>query len=76
MPDTPRLVIGSTTFEVPGMSTLARAQTVLLEVHTVPGVASATADPATCTLTVTAATPVDRADIAAAAHRAGHHVVP
>jgi copper chaperone CopZ len=48
---------------------------VLIAVHAVPGVASATADPATSTLTVIAAAPVDRADIAAAALRAGHAVL-
>jgi len=76
MPDTPRLVIGSATLEVLGMSTRARARAVLLEVYALTGVASATADPATSTLTVIAAAPIDRAGIAAAARRAGHDVVP
>ncbi|HEY3438096.1 MAG TPA: heavy-metal-associated domain-containing protein [Actinotalea sp.] len=75
MPDTPRLVIGSATFELRGMGTPACARAVLIAVHAVPGVASATADPATSTLTVIAAAPVDRADIAAAALRAGHAVL-
>lgn len=75
MPDTPRLIIGSTTFEVLGMSTLAGARDVLHEVHALAGVASATADPATSVLTVIAAAPIDRADIAAAARRAGYAVL-
>ncbi|MGV8978823.1 MAG: heavy-metal-associated domain-containing protein [Cellulomonas sp.] len=76
MPDTPRLVIGSATFHVLGMGTSACARAVLLEVHAVPGVASATVDLTTSTLAVVAAAPIDRADIAGAVLRAGHAVLP
>ncbi|WP_372594193.1 heavy-metal-associated domain-containing protein [Actinotalea sp.] len=76
MPDTPRLVVGSATFHVLGMGTPVCARAVLLEVHAVAGVASARADVATCTLTVIAASPLDRAEIVAAARRAGHDVAP
>lgn len=74
MDDTPRIFIGSATFHVLGMGSLECARAVLVEVRAVTGVEGAAADITTGTLRVRAGAPLDRADIAAAAARAGHRL--
>ncbi|MFJ6563132.1 heavy-metal-associated domain-containing protein [Streptomyces sp. NPDC091412] len=73
---TPRTFIGSTTFEVSGMTCAHCARSVTEEISSVAGVESVTVDLATRSVTVTASQPVDRADIAAAVDEAGHALVP
>lgn len=74
MDNTPRIFIGSATLHVVGMRSSACARAVLLEVRALAGVDAADADISTGTLCVRACSPLDRADIAAAADRAGHRV--
>jgi copper ion binding protein len=73
---TPRTFIGSTTFSVTGMTCEHCRRAVTEEIGSVDGVASVAVDLATGTVTVTAARPVDRADIAAAVDEAGYVLVP
>jgi copper chaperone CopZ len=73
---TPRTFIGSTTFQVTGMTCAHCRRAVTEEISAVGGVDSVTVDLATGTVTVTAAQPVDRADIAAAVDEAGYALVP
>jgi len=73
---TPRTFIGSTTFQVTGMTCAHCQRAVTEEISAVGGVDSVTVDLATGTVTVTAAQPVDRADIAAAVDEAGYALVP
>jgi copper chaperone CopZ len=73
---TPRTFIGSTTFTVTGMTCAHCRRAVTEEIAAVDGVASVAVDLATGTVTVTAAHPVDRADITAAVDEAGYALVP
>ena len=73
---TPRTFIGSTTFTVTGMTCAHCRRAVTEEIAAVDGVASVAVDLATGTVTVTAARPVDRVDIAAAVDEAGYALVP
>ena len=73
---TPRTFIGSTTFTVPGMTCEHCRRAVTEEIGAVSGVEAVAVDLATGTVTVTAARPVDRADIAAAVDEAGYALVP
>jgi copper chaperone CopZ len=73
---TPRTFIGSTTFTVTGMTCAHCRRAVTEEIAAVDGVASVAVDLATGTVTVTAARPVDRADITAAVDEAGYALVP
>jgi copper chaperone CopZ len=73
---TPRTFVGGTTFHVDGM-TCQRCQGVVAgQIGQVPGVIDVRVDVATGTVTVTAATPVDRVDIAAAVKTAGYDLRP
>lgn len=72
MDNTPRIFIGFATFHVIGMGSSECARAVLLEVRALTGVEGAVADITIGTLRVRAGSPLDRADIAAAAKRAGH----
>lgn len=74
--NTPRTFIGSTTFEVSGMTCAHCVRSVTEEISKVAGVGSVTVDLATGTVTVTASQPIDRADIAAAVDEAGYCLVP
>jgi copper chaperone CopZ len=76
LPSTPRTFIGSTTFEVTGMTCAHCQRAVTEQIAAVDGVESVTVDLATATVTVTASQPVDRADIAAAVDEAGYTLVP
>ncbi|MFE7212210.1 heavy-metal-associated domain-containing protein [Streptomyces sp. NPDC001698] len=73
---TPRTFIGSTTFEVSGMTCAHCVRSVTEEISSVAGVESVTVDLASCSVTVTASQPVDRAEIAAAVDEAGYALVP
>ena len=73
---TPRTFIGSTTFTVTGMTCEHCRRAVTEEISGVDGVESVSVDLATGSVTVTAARPVDRADIAAAVDEAGYALVP
>ena len=75
MTDTPRTFVGSTTFTVTGMTCEHCQRAVSQEIAAVPGVDSVAVDLATGTVTVAAARPVDRADIAAAVDEAGYTLV-
>jgi copper chaperone CopZ len=73
---TPRTFIGSTTFNVNGMTCAHCQRAVTQEITAIDGVESVTVELATGTVTVTTARPVDRADIAAAVYEAGYTLVP
>ena len=73
---TPRTFIGSTTFEVTGMTCAHCQRAVTAEIAGVAGVDSVSVDLTTGTVTVTASRPVDRADIAAAVNEADYTLVP
>lgn len=74
--DTPRTFVGSTTFAVRGMTCAHCQHRVTERIGAVDGVASVDVDLRSGTVTVTAAQPVDRADIAAAVDEAGYTLVP
>jgi copper chaperone CopZ len=73
---TPRTFVGSTTFAVSGMTCAHCRHAVTQEISGVDGVESVAVDLTTGTVTVTAAVPVDRAEIAAAVDEAGYSLVP
>jgi copper chaperone CopZ len=74
--NTPRTFIGSTMFEVTGMTCEHCVRAVTEEISGVAGVASVTVDLPSGSVTVIASRPVDRADIAAAVDEAGYTLVP
>jgi copper chaperone CopZ len=73
---TPRTFIGSTTFQVTGMTCAHCQRAVTAEIAGVEGVESVNVELASGTVTVTALQPVDRADIAAAVDEAGYALIP
>jgi copper chaperone CopZ len=73
---TPRTFVGATTFHVDGMTCQRCRDAVAGQIEQVPGVLDVRIDVATGTVTVTAATPVDRVDIAAAVKTAGYDLRP
>ena len=73
---TPRTFIGSTTFTAAGMTCEHCRRAVTEEIAAVASVEAVAVDLATGTVTVTAARPIDRADIAAAVDEAGYVLVP
>ncbi len=73
--DTPRSFVGTTTFEVRGMTCGHCVQSVTAEVGSVPGVSDVQVDLPSGTVTVTVDMPVDRADVVAAVRDAGYSVV-
>jgi copper chaperone len=74
--NTPRVFIGATTFQVTGMTCDHCQRAVTEQISRIPGVRAVTVDLATGSVTVTAAHPVDRADIAHAVDEAGHTLIP
>ena len=74
--NTPRTFIGATTFEVTGMTCDHCRRAVTEEISRIPGIKGVTVDLATGSVTVTAAQPVDRADITHAVDEAGYTLVP
>ncbi len=73
---TPRTFIGSTTFTVTGMTCAHCQRAVTEEIARIDGVESVTVDMASGTVSVNAAWPVDRADIAVAVDEAGYALLP
>ena len=72
---TPTLV-GTTTFQVEGMTCDHCRTAVTTEVSAVPGVENVNVDVEAGTVTVSADQPVDRSDIAAAVDEAGYTLLP
>ena len=70
--NTPRTFVGTTTFQVTGMTCGHCQRAVTEEISRIPGVDSVLVDLATGDVTVTAAEPVDRADVASAVDEAGY----
>ena len=68
---TPRTFVGTTNFHVDGMTCRRCHDAVTRRIRQVPGVSDVRIDVATDTLMVTATTPVDRVDVAAAIEAAG-----
>jgi copper ion binding protein len=73
---TPRTFIGTTTFQVTGMTCGHCQRAVTEEINRISGVHGITVDLATGSVTVTATQPVDRADIAHAVDEAGYTLIP
>lgn len=76
MNDTPRAFVGTTTFRVDGMTCAHCQRAITEEIGQVAGVDAVVVDLPAGTVTVTAARPVDRADIAAAVDEVGYRLVP
>ena len=76
MTSTPRTFVGTTTFQVQGMTCGHCERAVTQEVGAVEGVRDVTVDLAAGTVTVSVDRPVDRAEIAAAVDEAGYTLVP
>lgn len=74
--DIPRTFVGTTTFQVEGMTCDHCRQAVTTEISSVAGVQTVAVDIASGTVTVSADQPVDRSDIAAAVDEAGYTLVP
>jgi copper ion binding protein len=73
---TPRTFIGTTTFQISGMTCSHCQQAVTEEIGRIPGVSGVSVDLASGSATVTATDPVDRADVAHAVDEAGYALVP
>jgi len=73
---TPRTFVGSSTFEVTGMTCGHCERAVSREIGLVHGVQRVDVDLASGRVTVFAEQPVDRADVAAAVDEAGYVLVP
>ncbi|WP_127127272.1 heavy-metal-associated domain-containing protein [Georgenia sp. SYP-B2076] len=73
MRHTPRAFVGTTTFEVTGMTCGHCADALVGVIRALPGIAAIAVDLTSGVVTVTAAEPVDRADIADAIDTTGHH---
>ena len=73
---TPRTFIGATTFQVTGMTCGHCQRAVADEISRLPGVQGVAVDLATGCVTVTAAQPVDRAEVALAVGEAGYTLIP
>jgi copper chaperone CopZ len=74
--NTPRTFIGATTFQVTGMTCGHCQRAVTEEISRIPGIRGVTVDLATGSVTVTAAQPVDRTDVAHAVDEAGYTLIP
>ena len=68
--------IGTTTFQVEGMTCDHCRHAVTTEVSAVPGVETVDVDIEAGTVTVTTDQPVDRSDIATAVDEAGYTLLP
>ncbi len=76
MTNTPRTFVGTTTFQVSGMTCGHCERAIRQEIGQVPGVRSVAVDLPNGTVTVSVDHAVDRADIAAAVDEAGYALVP
>jgi copper chaperone CopZ len=74
--ETPLTFVGTTTFQVTGMTCGHCQRAVTEEISRIPGVQDVTVDLPTGGVTITAAQPVDRADVACAVDEAGYALVP
>jgi copper chaperone len=72
----PHTFVGATTFHVDGMTCQRCRDVVAEQISRVPGVTGVRTDVITGTVTVAAATPVDRVDVAAAVKLAGYDLRP
>jgi copper chaperone len=68
--------VGTTTFQVGGMTCDHCRTAVATEVSAVPGVQAVTVDVGAGTVTITADQPVDQSEIAAAVEEAGYTLLP
>ena len=75
MSSTPRTFVGTTTFQVTGMTCGHCKAAVTSEIGQLDGVERVDVDVTSGTVTVHASTPVDRADIASAVDEAGYALV-
>ena len=69
---TPRTFIGTTTFQITGMTCDHCQRAVTEEIGRIPGVSAVSVDLPNGSATVTATDPVDRADVAHAVDEAGY----
>jgi copper ion binding protein len=76
MTNTPRTFVGTTTFQVQGMTCGHCERAITQEIGRVPGVCGVVVDLPAGAVTVSVDTAVDRADIAAAVDEAGYALVP
>ena len=74
--DTTPTFIGTTTFQVEGMTCDHCRNAVTTEVSAVPGVHAVAVDVEAGTVTVSADQPVEKSDVAAAVDEAGYTLVP
>lgn len=74
--DTPRTFVGAITVQVDGMVCRRCRDAVADQIGLLPGVLEVHIDIATGLVTVTAETPVDRVDVAAAVRTAGYELRP
>jgi copper chaperone CopZ len=72
---TPRTFVGTTTFQVTGMTCGHCQRAVTEEIGQIPGVTGVVVELATGNVTVTATEPVDRANVAAAVDEAGYTLI-
>ena len=75
MTNTPRTSVGTTTFQVAGMTCDHCVHAVTTEVGKLAGVQSVNVDLPTGAVEVTTEQPVDRGDVAAAVDEAGYTLV-
>jgi copper chaperone CopZ len=73
---TPRTFIGTTTFQVTGMTCGHCQRAVTEEISRIPGIRGVAVDLASGSVTVTVTQPVDRTDVAAAVDEAGYTLIP
>jgi copper chaperone CopZ len=73
---TPRTFVGTTTFQVTGMTCGHCERAVTEEISQIPGVRDVAVDLGSGSVTVTATKLVDRSDIASAVDEAGYTLVP
>ncbi|HEX5511887.1 MAG TPA: heavy-metal-associated domain-containing protein [Actinomycetales bacterium] len=76
MDNTPRTFVGSTSFQVTGMTCGHCVHAVITEVGKVAGVQTVSVDLPSGVVTVETTEPVDRADVAAAIDEAGYTLQP
>lgn len=72
MSHTPRTFVGTTTFEVTGLTCGHCADALAGAIRRLPGIAAVAVDLGSGVVTVTAADPVDRGDVFAAIAATGH----
>lgn len=71
MRDTPRTFVGTTSFQVVGMTDQDCADAVTAAVASLPGITGVSADPGARCVVVTTDRPLDRGDVVAVIERAG-----